>query len=308
MLSKLINLTLLCSVVIAQSTTVQVFDAAISDMITNEDAPDSLKNICAKWFGTTFYPAPSSPCGIKTYPSSSNLSPLIQQILNDKRIIFGANSITNEPKRFNATVAGTRNGYTYYKLIGYEADIAQSIANRIATQYNVAGGIQAYFALTSWYNSATDNIIFNFYKTPYEYDAIISGMTITATWDQYGNGSAINRTSLVDFSCPYQDSADSVVKGLKPLPPGLTVVNKPLDLNYTGVIFCVQNGTDLETYTLEYFSAATPYPSPDIKGDTLKQICNAYISPIINALYDAQTSDGNLTYVGALTPDRKSVV
>lgn|ERR1719487_129639 len=301
-LAQVVVLSLLCAFIAAQSSTLAVFDAAISDFITNEAASDSLKSVCNKWFGSTFYPKPSGTCGTTQYPATNKLSPLMQQIINEKKIIFGANSVSNTPKRYQYQQVGTRNGFSYGTVIGYEAEIGQSIANRIATQYNVAGGIKSYFSVTSWYNNATDNILYNLNKQPYQFDAVISGVAISGTWDVYNNGSAVPRDSLVDFTCPYQDSIDSAVRGQKPLPANVTAINVPTDLNATGIVICVQAGTSLEQYTLRYFTAATALRSSDIKGDTEKQVCHAYISPIINALYDAQTSDGKLVYVGPFRP------
>ncbi len=301
---RLAVLSVLFAVVVSQSVTSQVFDAAISYMLNNENDANSLKTIAARYFEPNFYPKPTFPCGSPTFPAANKLSPLVQQIISQKMIIFGANSITNIPKRYNASaIVGSRGGLNYYKVIGYEADIGQAIANVIAKQYNVAGGIQAYFSLTPWYGNKTNNIISNL-KTmsngAYPYDFIISGMTATASWDVNGDGKQmVTRSTLIDFTCPYQDTVNSVVKGLKPLPQGaVTPINVAQDMNQTGIIFCAQPETDLETTTIKYFSAATIYRSPNIVNDTLNLLCHAYISPIINALYDSKTGGSNLQYIG----------
>jgi len=303
--TSVLIVVLLC-VAVAAGSTVAVFDAAMYKFITDDiSVPGSMSLVCKKWFGDTTCPKPSQEkCGTGVWPDKAALSPLIQRILTEKQIFFGANNVlSNMPKRFNGTLIGTRNGFPYYKVIGYEADIGQSIADRIASHYGVQGGIQAYFTLTPWYSNATNNIIYNLNAAPYPYDAIISGLSVSGTWDISGNGTNVYRETLVDFTCPYQEAVDCIVQGRKPLPQGSRPINSAADLNQTGIVICVQPKTDLAFYTYAFFTAATKYESTgDIKVDTLNQICHAYLSPNINALWDAQNSNGQLLFIGDLRP------
>ena len=115
----------LAASVLAQSATILVMNNAIIEFLSDSTSPDGFTKIAEKYFGTTFSPKPSKICSAAGWPTRDNLSPLMKQIINDKMIIYGANSVTNVPKRFNYTEAGQRNGVAYGKLTGYEADIGQ---------------------------------------------------------------------------------------------------------------------------------------------------------------------------------------
>ncbi|KAF0972412.1 hypothetical protein FDP41_009315 [Naegleria fowleri] len=222
----LLALALLCVcatalLVQAQSVSVRVLNKAIYDMLNDKTTSRGFTSIHQAYFGDSVMHAPVDKCTTFTsWPSASEVGsdPTFAQILTRKYIVFGTNSVNNSPKRYNYVGVGPN----YGSCTGFEADIASSIAYRIA--------------------------------------------------------GLVPRSSIVDFTCPYQNDGNGVVRGN--LATNVTF-NSISDLDQPEITLCVQKGLP---YTLTRDAVA----------------CHAYVAPLINGLFQAKTDAPKLTYLGLI--------
>ncbi|KAL9646035.1 hypothetical protein ABK040_015801 [Willaertia magna] len=283
-----------------QNPTVQTFNKAIYDLLQDLDSEYGFRNIHWKYFGDHTLHAPRSTCSQATWPNTLGTNTTISGIVNRKYIVFGANSVTNIPKRFNCTgtfksIYGTVNS----GCTGFEADIAASIARRIGQQYT-GTPFPAYFAKTSWYNTEKDNIIQHLNNN--EFDIIVSGLSLNGTWNNTQNV-IVDKSTLVDFTCPYFIDDNGIVKGKLALPIGAVPMTNFTTVDQIGIKVCVQKGTSMEQYANTYLKKATVVAFVDGMEPVYKtqagDVCHAYVAPIMNALWQGKNYE-NLTYVDVI--------
>jgi len=263
----------------------RALSAAIQEMNQDLTSDMGFHQIHINWFGNTPIRGPLEAC-LSVYPQSTEITGALADIIYKKRILWGGN-IPDVPKRFNFTQVANE---TFGTTVGFESDLAASIAYRLSQQYSVAPQIQSYWVPSIWYLNSTDNIIANLQSG--QFDAIMAGMSIFATWpDPKNTSNQIPRTDLIQFTCAYQDSGDGAVQGPRPLPDGARPINDTASLNQTGLIICVNTGTAMATYADQYLQAATVIKyvnGPDAQTYTLSGQCHLYLAPLINAAWDAE--------------------
>ncbi|KAG2389125.1 hypothetical protein C9374_014525 [Naegleria lovaniensis] len=286
-----------CSTLLqAQSVSVRVLNKAIYDMLNDKTTSRGFTSIHQSYFGDSVMHAPVDKCTtFTTWPAASEAGsdPTFANILSRKYIVFGTNSVNNNPKRYNYVGVGSN----YGSCTGFEADIASSIAYRIGMQYTNSP-FNAYFVNnTKWFNTFTDNIIYDLQIS--KFDFILSGMGTNATWNT--TQGFVARSSLVDFTCPYQNDGNGVVKGN--LATTVTF-NSLSDLDQPEITLCVQQGTSMETVARQllkktnittFVDGMLPYT---LTRDAVT--CHAYVAPLINGLFQAKTDAPKLTYLGLI--------
>ena len=106
----------------AQSATQKVLNKAIYDMLSDKDTSYGFTKIHQVYFGDSTLHAPVAQCQtFVAWPNTTEIARevngTIGDIINRGFIIFGANSVSNIPKRYNYTAVGSN----YGTVIGFEA-------------------------------------------------------------------------------------------------------------------------------------------------------------------------------------------
>jgi ABC-type amino acid transport substrate-binding protein len=294
-----------------KSVTLRVINKAISDMLQDETTQYGWTPMFIKTFGDVPSMFPDVICTELDWPAKQELTQdaLWKKVFDTNIMMYGANSVSNIPKRFNYT--SISHNPEYGTVIGWEADIANSITYRIAQHYQVT--LHAYWSKSSsWYSSKDDNIIASLYKE--QFDFILSGMSFNSTWNNPNYNSTVEtpnepamvpREQLVDFTCTYQDGGYGVVMGPLALPNNSIPINSVKNIDQPGIVVCVQSDTTMETIARSYLSLVnvTDYVNGPVPRDnTINGVhCHMYIAPIINALVDGRDIAG-LKYLGMIGP------
>jgi len=280
-------------------------NSAIYDFLANNDEAGSFQSIFYKWFGNATLNKMQNTCVPGDWPALTEFEGTMKNIQDRGYILVGAPIPPggNIPKRFNFTAVGvTQMNDTYGTLSGLEADIASSLANRIAQHYAFSGGLVAYWINAAWDVSPTENIIISLNEG--HFDMILASMTINATW-AVNSTTQVPRTDLIDFTCPYESDGDAAVLGQKPLPNGVVITDEE-SLNAVGLIVCVEIGTTGEQYANSFLTNTTilHLGGTDIRSCTINQTCHLYISPFVNAAQDASSDPGQLKFLFQVGPQR----
>lgn len=288
------------------SATVRLMNRAITLMLSDKTSSIGFDKIEEHWFGATSDLFPDVVCNELEWPDVRELRQYEtwNRIVERNAILYGTNSVTNIPKRFNYTSVSS--SPEYGKVVGFEADIAASITTRINNQYGLE--LQTYFSVSDWYTNVEKNIVAALYRD--QFDFILSGMSFNNTWanPKYVNSTAtpdepqrVARNTLLDFSCTYHDGGYGVNIGPLPLPEGVSILSSK-DIDQEGVVVCVQASTTMASIAHSTLNYATIYEDKFAKELTIANTtCHAYISPIINALWDGENID-NSKYIGKIGP------
>ena len=109
-------------VIDAQSATQKVLNKAIYDMLSDKTTSYGFASIHKTYFGDSTLHAPVAQC--QTFVSWPNTTEIAREvngtigdIIKKGFIVFGTNSVTNIPKRYNYTAVGSN----YGMVIGFEA-------------------------------------------------------------------------------------------------------------------------------------------------------------------------------------------
>ena len=120
LLSVLLSIVMAVSFVSAQTVSLKILNKAIYDFLADNTTSNGFTSIHQSYFGDNILHAPTSQCtSFTSWPtlSEANSDSTFASIIKRKYIVFGANSVSNIPKRFNYVGVGSN----YGKCTGFEA-------------------------------------------------------------------------------------------------------------------------------------------------------------------------------------------
>ncbi|KAJ4456837.1 putative amino acid abc transporter [Paratrimastix pyriformis] len=285
-----------------------VLNAAIKTVLEDTSSTGCLSKVHHNYYGSgSDYPYPSDRCTAAVWPTLESIqaeNSTIRQAIDTGRIVFGAQFPSGHDV-FNCTQDASVTDVAVYSCAGYDQDTAKCFIDAINAHYG--SSIKVYWRYSEWMadTNMVNNIVYNLLG--YQFDGIFASMTANpfTTWPApWKRTMRVPRSSLVNFTCPYQAGGESAAAGNKASPVPLT---SAAALNTSGVIIAVEAGTSMEDWVVNYAPLAQRISLTDgslcVKL-VLNGTAHAYLAPHLNIASDIQEyGSDQLHKVAVLTTD-----